>query len=283
MLRGASHAGASGRSRLLVYTVSTSGYDVDPSQEPRLARTATRGLDFVRFVDAESLARIGSRRKSVWQTVLLNSSDAPAVESAQAFGASSLGLAQRLSRDVKMRPHRYPLLWQYEASLYIDANVQPREALLPLFGRVVNGSTDLATYTFPRSLDDEAAWVHRYLTTRTSRFNSSKSREWLDRTLASQLTRYKRHGDHLWNQTAYGKVILRRHSYRTVAFGELWWAEFTRGVPRDQLSFRFCARQTGRRHGLRTATLGWRGRWGPRFRRYFQVVFGRQKGRLAGF
>ena len=132
-------------------------------------------------------------------------------------------------------------------------------------------------------LRSEAAWVHRYLTTRTSRFNSSAARAWLERTLSTQVARYKAHGDHMWNQTAYGKVILRRHSARTRAFGELWWREFTHGVPRDQLSFRYCARETGRQLGLRTATLGRHGRHGPRFWRYFHVVFGKQKGRLAGF
>ena len=53
-----------------------------------------------------------------------------------------------------MQPHRYAAVWQCSASLYIDANVRPHQALQPLFARVANGSADLAAYDFPRTLDE---------------------------------------------------------------------------------------------------------------------------------
>ena len=269
---GASRTTTSGS--LVVFTVSTGGYDVETGSEPRLAKRAMPGVEFLRFVDETSLAKLAGR-SSRWQTILLNASDAP--------GGGGTGAAQRLSRDIKLRPHRYPAIWRHSASIYVDSNVRIHQPLWPIFAKVANGSADLAAYDFGRGLDNEAAWVRRYLIAKSPTFQSAAAQARLNRTLEWQVARYKQHGDHNWNRTMYGKVILRRHTSCARRFGELWWHEYNIGVPRDQLSFRHCIREAGRRCGLEHVSLGWNGRHGPKFYRYFLVHFSQQKGRLAGF
>ena len=269
---GASRTTTSGS--LVVFTVSTGGYDVETGSEPRLAKRAMPGVEFLRFVDETSLAKLAGR-SSRWQTILLNASDAP--------GGAGTGAAQRLSRDIKLRPHRYPAIWRHSASIYVDSNVRIHQPLWPIFAKVANGSADLAAYDFGRGLDNEAAWVRRYLIAKSPTFQSAAAQARLNRTLEWQVARYKQHGDHNWNRTMYGKVILRRHTSCARRFGELWWHEYNLGVPRDQLSFRHCIREAGRRCGLEHVSLGRNGRHGPKFYRYFLVHFSQQKGRLAGF
>ncbi|KAL1499395.1 hypothetical protein AB1Y20_011601 [Prymnesium parvum] len=260
-------------SRWLVYTVSTGGYDVEPASELRLSDADMAGVDFIRFVDEQSLSKLAGR-PSRWRSVSLNSSSSPADRDAP----------QRLSRDLKIRPHRFPAVWRYDGSLYVDSNVRIHQRVWPLLYKLVLNSTDLAAYDFGRDLAGEAAWVRRYLLSRTVRFRSAEARAWLNHSLEQQVARYRRHGDHLWNRTMYGKVLLRRHNACMRTFGDLWWQEYTNGVPRDQLSLRYCTREANRRCGLRFTSLGWNGRHGPRFYRYFQVHFSpNQKGRLAGF
>ena len=271
--------GQHGGHRRVVYTVSTGGYDIRGSESRRLPEEVTRGIDFVRFVDRESLTKLSQLSQHAlhpWRNVLL---DTPP------YTAYAMSPALLLSRDVKIRPHRYPLLWRYEASLYVDSNVQIHHAVDAVFDHVAHGggNVDLAAFDFPRSLEDEAKWVERYLLTKQARrFNTSaESRAVLAATLAAQVSDYKVHGDHLWNRTMYGKVIVRHHSERVRYFGERWWQELGRGVPRDQLSFHFCAAEAGRKVGLRTASLGKRGRNGAKFWRYFRVHH--EAGRTTGF
>lgn len=218
--------------RMVVFTVSTGGYDIDAVIDLSLSRRAMQGIDFIRFVDARSLA-ILSHRSSRWQTVLLNESDVVTTDFVRS--GDRLTAAQFLSRDVKIRPHRYNAVWRYDASLYIDSNVRVHQPVHSLFARLADGKADLGAYDFPRSLDEEAAWIRRYLILKNPKFNTTFAQQRLNHTLRRQVARYKAHGDHMWNRTMYGKVILRWHSIRTMYFGELWWREYAHGVPRDQL------------------------------------------------
>ena len=231
----------------VIYTVSTGGYDID-IRHHKMSPDVTRGIDFVRFVDRESLAKLSHHDTSPWRNVLLDPTTVAAAST------TTMSATQLLSRDVKLRPHRYPLLWRYHASLYVDSNVRIHHPVDTVFAHVEDGAADLAAFDFPRTLDNEAKWVERYLLVKQARwFNvSATSRAALGATLAAQVADYKAHGDHLWNRTMYGKVIARRHGDRVRYFGERWWQELNRGVPRDQLSFRFCAADAGRRVGLRT-------------------------------
>ena len=271
----------SSRARV-VYTVSTGGYDADAwhtmSRGRKLPVDVTSGIDFVRFVDHESLARLSHHDPAPWRNVLLEPS-----ASGLMVASSTMTATQLLSRDVKLRPHRYPQIWSYKASLYVDSNVHIHHPVDAVFSQVESGIADLAAFDFPRTLDDEAKWVERYLLTKQARqFNASTAtRAALAGMLAAQVADYKAHGDHLWNRTMYGKVIARRHDDRVRFFGEHWWQELNRGVPRDQLSFRFCAADAGRKVGLRAVSLGKRGRNGARFWRYFRVYH--QPGRATGF
>ena len=272
---------ASGSNSRVVYTVSTGGYDVSSSTKA-VPAAITRGTDFIRFVDSSSQAKLSSMRdRAPWRNVWLN--DSTVDQGTQGF--ARLTTAQWLSRDVKLRPHRYPQIWRYASSIYVDSNVIIHHDLDALFDRVENGSSDLAAYDFPRRLDDEANWVERYLLLKQSRrFNSSgASRAALRAMLDEQVAHYKAHGDHLWNRTMYGKVLVRRHGERARHFGECWWRELIRGVPRDQISMRFCAADSARRVGLRTSSLGRWGRMGAKFWRYFRVHFGSDPSRLTGF
>ena len=256
--------------RRVVYTVSTGGYDIRGIESRHLPEDVAHGTDFVRFVDRESLATLFQHDLRPWRNVLIDTN----YTAARSEGPTTMSPALLLSRDVKIRPHRYPLLWQYEASLYVDSNVLIHHPVDAVFAHVERGgNVDLAAFDFPRSLQDEAKWVERYLLMKQARrFNTSaESRAELAATLAAQVSDYKAHGDHLWNRTMYGKVIARRHSDRVRYFGERWWQELNRGVPRDQLSFHFCAADAGRKVGLRTASLGKRGRNGAKFWRYFRV------------
>ena len=273
--------GQHGGHRRVVYTVSTGGYDIRGSESRRLPEEVTRGIDFLRFVDRESLTKLSQLSQHAlhpWRNVLLDTNYAAAPSEAP----TTMSPALRLSRDVKIRPHQYPLLWRYEASLYVDSNVQIHHPVDGVFAHVARdgGNVDLAAFDFPRSLEDEAKWVERYLLTKQAN-TSAESRARLAATLAAQVSDYKAHGDHLWNRTMYGKVIVRHHSDRVRYFGERWWQELSRGVPRDQLAFRFCAADAGRKVGLRTASLGKRGRNGAKFWRYFRVHH--EAGRTTGF
>ena len=120
---------------LVVFTVSTGGYDIESGSEPRLPKRAMPGVEFLRFVDEVSLAKLAGR-SSRWRTILLNATDAP--------GGGGAGAAQRLSRDIKLRPHRYPAIWRHTASLYVDSNVRIHQPLWPVFAKVANGSADIA-------------------------------------------------------------------------------------------------------------------------------------------
>lgn len=260
--------------RLLIFTVSTGGYDIEVESEPRISAASMSRVDFIRFVDRFSLLRLQGR-KTLWQTVLLNAS---------CRDCSGESASRALSREIKIMPHRFAVVWKYNASMYVDSNVRIHHSPWPIFEPVFHGNSDLAAYTFGRTLDGEAEWVRRYFVTKVPRFRTEAAQDWVNRTLTKQVIKYKRHGDHLFNRTLYGKVIVRRHSACVRQFGELWWHEYTKGVPRDQISFHYCTAEAGRRCGLRFASLGWNGRHGPRFTRFFHVHFSaQQKGRLVGF
>mmetsp|Transcript_4199 Transcript_4199/g.11863 ORF Transcript_4199/g.11863 Transcript_4199/m.11863 type:complete len:119 (+) Transcript_4199:2-358(+) len=48
----------------------------------------------------------------------------------------------------------------------------------------------------------------------------------------------------------YGKALVRRNNERTRQLGECWWSEFTRGMPRDQVSLHYCLLASHQSAGL---------------------------------
>lgn len=150
-----------------------------------------------------------------------------------------------LSRDVKVRPHLY--LGAYAASLYVDANVRVDASPSPLLRGL--GARDLAYFTFDRSLRAEGDYVFKYL---KRRLGLKKPHHWghLRKAVDDQIARYG-----TLDVTAYGKVLLRRHTFATCYFNERWWHELYTGLPRDQLSLEY-AKTTAQTHvHLKAATL----------------------------
>lgn len=158
------------------------------------------------------------------------------------------------SRDLKLRPHRFPRFQKYARSIYIDANVAvksfPKELLDTVRpGDDASDKADFAAFVFDRSAVDEGKYVKKYL---VRRFHLRRPEHvaGLGAKLQVQMERYK----HL-NRTIYGKVLVRSHNMRTCLFNELWWREFTRGLPRDQLSLLWATERAGQLGGFRFTPL----------------------------
>ena len=257
--------------RVLVYTISTGGYDLQALTEP--TGLAARSADFVRFVDAPTQLALANVSTS-WRIVPLDT-EFQAAAHAAAVSMSVLSAEQYLSRTFKIQPHRSSLVWSYAQSIYVDANTRVYGDV-GAFAKKVLERVDLATFDFKRTLQSEAQYIREYLTHRepwAPRFRSESGLEWLNATLSRQMGLYQRSGDHLWGRTMPGKVVFRRHNNRTAAFGDMWWREFTGGVPRDQLSLRWCAQESSRQTGLTVTSLGEGGVSGREYNRRFTSYF----------
>jgi len=204
-------------------------------------------------------------------------------------------VAQCLSRHVKIRPESYlRAIGKYDASLYIDANTRMgcRPHRLLFEEHLLQSGADMAAFSFRRSIVDEAVWVrmwaidrksYRNLLTARNISHATTSRTWVatqfreaivnvtlgssfrpatvfstafEQRVAEQVVKYATVEDIQPNSsTIYGKYILRRHGYRSERFNELWWREFSAGVPRDQLSILYCSREAARDVGFRLKRL----------------------------
>ncbi|KAH8054285.1 hypothetical protein JL722_9019 [Aureococcus anophagefferens] len=106
-------------------------------------------------------------------------------------------------------------------------------------------AADLATFVFPRSLAGEADYVFRYLRRRLGLRDEAHAAA-LRRRVDAQARSYGARPE-----TAYGKVVLRRHGFAACYFNERWWREL------------YAGRYFG--HAGPTSHLGanWKGRGGP--------------------
>ena len=264
--RGASSGGeAKGGGVVAVYTVSTGGYDLSPGVLNGTFREA--GVAHVFFCAgsscdvAERLYRSGAspwaprrlpgpfenataearRRRS--DVAPLDDCLGRSLGGFDAFGAC-------ISRDVKVRPHLY-LGKDYEASVYVDANVLVRAPIRPLLLGNNAPAGDLGFFTFDRGVRGEADYVLKYLRRKLRLRGDSAVEAALKRKIAAQVATYGADP----GETAYGKVLLRRHTARACYFNERWWYELFHGVPRDQLSLLFAAFAAERDVGLTLARL----------------------------
>ena len=142
-------------------------------------------------------------------------------------------------------PHRVPLLNMYNISVYLDANVRvikPLSPLLAKFDASKSGAFDLGFFDFEHTLQREAQWVQSYLD------GNPYGRAWLKKQnetaleqVAEYLTAFETtlKAPQYPSLTNYGKVVVRSNNYRTRFFNELWWHEYCRGVPSDQLSYKY--------------------------------------------
>lgn len=151
--------------------------------------------------------------------------------------------AQLFSRVLKIKP--FDFLKSYKKTLYIDGNVEVTAPVSDLFKKVgYDGVTkpELAIFSFPRNVMEEASWVEDYMVQ-----NEWASREDARSQTQVQALRYAAKHKSLLKRhpgTFYGKIILRSQTKRVKAQGRAWLEEFINGVRRDQLSFRYTAIET---------------------------------------
>ena len=143
-----------------------------------------------------------------------------------------------------------------------------KASLEPLFTEVGPASNSLsagpgvAVWRLNRGIEAEFKWQHDYFLEklgfrRNGVFNEQN--HGLASILGWQKARYLALGATVGEEMKkllYGKVIIRHHSPATNFFNEVWWREFTLGLPRDQLSLLFSLLYTGTRHrGFRFKVL----------------------------
>lgn len=200
----------------VAFAVVTAGYDA-----PFEILEKDEDTDYLILTDDPSL------NMSTWTTVV--------VPKDETHGA------QYLSRIMKIKPETY-LPRRYDKSLYIDGNVEIAHSLKELFEKVGPGKADVGVYRFSVmemffkwDMNREAGFQEKLM----SKFISEPAYDgrFREGDVHSQLERYEKdvpgYKDH-W--AYYGKVILRHHNQKTRKFENVWWKEFSSGVPRDQLS-----------------------------------------------
>ena len=271
----------------MVYSVSTGGYDVEKTSQVWQTNNAVNnnvestahqhnrlrppGVDFFYFCDVPSCAQARQMHpvgKSAFAVVPIEEATwSRMLDSNVSRSMSSASKLQRMSRFVKILPQRIPLLNEYSVSLYIDANVLlSGSSLLPLLSQFDPsrgaGSFDLGYFDFPRSLEKEGDHVYHILAKTRDGRTHLRSSSVSNFSVRNQVQEYQSAlnttlqapaGDAAF--TNYGKVIVRANNARTRIFNERWWHEFCRGVPRDQLSYRYSMRVAELLVGLRTKRL----------------------------
>lgn len=222
-----------------MHKVGWRGYATEPP-------AADASIDFYFVCDVCPRLETGTR----WKTVPLNNTQA--FLHAAACGAASrpkgvpgLSSGQCLSRVPKLLPQLY-FGTEYTHTLFFDAaRVIIVKDPIEVFAQLDNADADFATFAFPQRLEDEAAEVKSYLT-KLCGLNEVEERA-LEPALHPILAKYAgaQHAEqepwrHLENHTMYGKVLLRRTGSRSENFNNLWWHEFTTGMPRDQFAMKWC-------------------------------------------
>lgn len=269
----------------VVYSVSTGGYDLEKSSQAKqdnamksggvsrqhLQTLRKPGIDFFFFCDMQSCAQARQLHPSATSIFTV-----VPIEEATSLGnlysnvsarMSSASKLQRMSRFVKILPHRIPLLAGYRVSLYIDANVLPSGSpLMPLlkqFDPSQGGTVDLGFYDFQRSLEHEGEHVGAILAKTRDGRAYLRSSSLMNFSVRDQIQEYQAAFNTTLQpvpadysaSTNYGKVIVRANNDRTKFFNERWWQEFCRGVPRDQLSYKYSMRVAELQVGLRALRL----------------------------
>lgn len=121
-------------------------------------------------------------------------------------------------------------------SIYHDGNIEmlvaPREAIERWLK-----DTDIAVFAHPRRncVYDEAEACIR----------EGKAQAGM---VHPQMARYRREGYPEGAGLAACWVLIRRHTPEAKRFNEAWWAEYTRGAKRDQLSFNYVCWKSGIRY-----------------------------------
>lgn len=189
------------KKKFVVYTVMVGGYD-----EVYQPIAVDDRFDYILFTDVIEQEEIG-----VWQV--------------RSFPYHNEDKAQ-MSRYPKMHPEE--LLSEYEASLYIDANVQIKnndlyEKCISLY----NDDIEWGGIYMKDSLYEEA------LTMLLVGFE--RPRKIINWCHHIKKEHYPRYYDVYWNN-----VIFRRHNDNTTKIDSLWWNLFDTYAHRDQLFLSYC-------------------------------------------
>ncbi len=184
----------------VVYTALFGEYDVLEEPPERY-----EGCDFVCFTDL-------NLSSDIWRIVRVEPDDISPV------------FANRL---YKMFPHLY--LSEYDASLYVDANV-----------RLV-GNPVLLVEKYLRRTNIAAPTHPNRRTVFSEMVACASHRKCAPFVAFNQLLDYKIEGFRDSYGLTANNVLLRQHnSPQVVAAMDLWWKEFSTKTPRDQLSLQFC-------------------------------------------
>lgn len=192
------------KKRFCVYTALIGGYD-----EVRQPLAVDEDFDYFLFSDDIAPQRIG-----VWEV--------------RPFGYKN-EIATKTSRWPKLHPHI--LLPDYEASVYVDANIIIRSDTF--YGRVkelFEKGVKIASLIHPDWTCTYQELLHiMYLGWETERMTM----EWGHFLRKEGFPREM--------GTFENRVIFRRHNNeKVIAIDELWWNCIERYARRDQLSFRYC-------------------------------------------
>jgi len=199
----------------VVFTVSTGIYDA-----PVEIKNVEQGVDYILFTDKKDL------RRETWEVILMET-ESPLL----------------LSRDIKASPEKF-LPRPYAKSLYIDGNVEITGPVAELFQQVGSEAegADMAMFNLggwsKAPLSSLGPWTMKFEMGEAKRYvENKKDPRWSVSMVDDQVSRFRAEFPNIDNEVAYyGKVIVREHNNRTRNFGEIWYDEFKRGVPRDQLS-----------------------------------------------
>lgn len=211
------------KSDVVVFTVSTGAYD-----PPFEVKTKEPGVDYILFTDKPDL------RSETWEVVHL-ATDEPLW----------------ISRKIKASPDNF-FPRPYKKSVYIDGNVEVTGPVSELFDQVGDAAgTDVAIFNLggwaKAPLASLGPWTMKFEVEEAKRYVERKGNgRWEPSAVDAQVNRFRAEYPDIDEMTAYyGKIIVREHNARTQAFGDIWYEEFLRGVPRDQISLPYALRKAG--------------------------------------
>ena len=180
---------------IVVYTALFGGYD--ELQEPAIARA---NCDFVCFTDDATL------RSRTWRIVHVAASMEPAM----------------MNRHLKLHPHVY--LPEYDASIYVDANLRIRRDPAELVTQYLTRHT----FAAPRHPVRNCVYDEIQQCIDTGKTDAASGQ--------AQADKYRREGYPAQHGLTENRVLVRRHHAPAVKqLMEAWWAELVAGVRRDQV------------------------------------------------
>ena len=187
--------------KYVIYTALTGGYD--KVLQPQVI---DERFDYILFTDNIRQSQIG-----VWQVRSIDYTHADST---------------RVSRYPKLLPHK--VLAEYEASLYIDGNVQIASSLIyERFIELMQSDYEWAEINHPwrDCIYDEAYLIMGSLE------RESVVLQWCHRLYKEGFPRH-------WGLYE-NNIIFRKHTKTTQAIDELWWHLYENHARRDQLTLMY--------------------------------------------